>query len=134
MESFSLGNLNSQRDIGHAKEYVEGMWRMLQQNAPEDFVLSTGVTYTIRSIVEMTASILGVHLIWEGEGLNEVGIDKETGKVLVTIDPKYFRPSEVDLLIGDSEKAEIVLGWKARTGLPEILDEMIRHKIQENVH
>lgn len=132
--SFSLGNLNSQRDIGHAKEYVEGMWRMLQQETPDDFVLSTGTTYTVRAIVEMTASLLGTHIIWEGEGLNEVGKDKENGNIIVTIDPKYFRPSEVDLLIGDSEKAETALGWKAKIGLPEILEEMIHSKIKENVY
>lgn len=134
IKSFSLGNLNSQRDIGHAKEYVEGMWKMLQQETPDDFVLSTGTTYTIRSIVEMTASILGVHIVWEGEELNEVGRNKETGEVIVTIDEKYFRPSEVDLLIGDPEKAESILGWKANMGLHEILDEMVRSKISENVH
>jgi GDPmannose 4,6-dehydratase len=134
IKSFSLGNLNSQRDIGHAKEYVEGMWRILQQETPDDFVLSTGITYTIRSIVEMTASILGVHIVWDGEGLNEVGKNKETGEVIVTIDEKYFRPSEVDLLMGDPEKAESILGWKANMGLHEILDEMVRSKISENVH
>lgn len=134
IKSFSLGNLNSQRDIGHAKEYVEGMWKMLQQETPDDFVLSTGTTYTIRSIVEMTAFILGVHIVWDGEGLNEVGKNKETGEILVTIDPKYFRPSEVDLLIGDSEKAESILGWKANIGLTEILKEMVESKIAENVH
>jgi GDPmannose 4,6-dehydratase len=131
--SFSLGNLNSQRDIGHAREYVEGMWRMLQQKTPDDFVLATGTTYTIRSIVEMTASILGVHLIWEGEGINEVGKNKETGEILVTIDSKYFRPSEVDLLIGNPEKAESVLGWKAKMDLTEILKEMVESKINGNV-
>ena len=132
--SFSLGNLNSQRDIGHAKEYVEGMWRMLQQDEPEDFVLSTGVTYTIRSIVEITASILGVHIVWEGEGIKEIGKNKETGETIVTVDPKYFRPSEVDLLIGDSQKAESILNWKSKMDLPMILEEMVRSKIQENVH
>jgi GDPmannose 4,6-dehydratase len=125
--------LNSQRDIGHASEYVEGMWRMLQQETPDDFVLATGTTYTIRSIVEMTASILGVHLIWEGEGINEVGKNKETGEILVTIDPKYFRPSEVDLLIGNPEKAESVLGWKSKMDLTEILKEMVESKIKEDV-
>jgi len=134
MSSFSLGNLNSQRDIGHAKEYVEGMWRMLQQDEPEDFVLSTGVTYTIRSIVEITASILGVHIVWEGEGIKEVGKNKETGETIVTVDPKYFRPSEVDLLIGDPQKAESILNWKSKIDLPMILEEMVRSKIQENVH
>ena len=134
IKTFSLGNLNSQRDIGHAREYVVGMWKMLQRETPEDFVLATGVTYTIRSIVEMTASILGVHIIWEGEGLNEVGKNKETGEVLVTIDPKYFRPSEVDLLIGNPEKAEELLGWKAEMDLSSILREMVESKIKENVY
>jgi GDPmannose 4,6-dehydratase len=129
IKSFSLGNLNSQRDIGHAKEYVEGMWRMLQQDSPDDFVLATGKTHTIRKIVEYTANILGTSIEWRGEGLNEIGIDQQTGQTIVYVEPKYFRPSEVDLLVGDSQKAKQILGWESKTTLEEILEEMIRHKI-----
>jgi GDPmannose 4,6-dehydratase len=124
-----LGNLNSSRDIGHAKEYVEGMWRMLQQESPRDFVLATGVTYTIKEIVEMTASKLGMDLIFSGEGLDESGIIKETGKKIIEIDSKYFRPSEVDLLIGDASDAKNVLGWEPKLSLSDIIDEMIEDKI-----
>jgi len=124
-----LGNLNSSRDIGHAKEYVEGMWRMLQQESPRDFVLATGVTYTIREIVEMTASKLGMDLIFEGEGLEESGIIKKTGKKIIEIDSKYFRPSEVDLLIGDPTEAKNLLGWEPKLSLSNIIDEMIEDKI-----
>ena len=124
-----LGNLNSSRDIGHAKEYVEGMWRMLQQESPRDFVLATGVTYTIKEIVEMTASKLGMGLIFSGEGLDESGIIKETGKKIIEIDSKYFRPSEVDLLIGDASDAKNVLGWEPKLSLSDIIDEMIEDKI-----
>ena len=124
-----LGNLNSSRDIGHAKEYVEGMWRMLQQETPRDFVLATGVTYTIREIVEMTASKLGMDLFFKGEGLEESGIIKETGKKIIGLDSKYFRPSEVDLLIGDPSDAKNILGWEPKLSLSDIIDEMIEDKI-----
>jgi GDPmannose 4,6-dehydratase len=129
-DCFSLGNLESQRDIGHAKEYVEGMWRMLQQDQPEDFVLATGKTHTIRSIVETTARILNVDIEWEGTGINEVGKNKETGEIMVKVDPKYFRPSEVDLLIGDATKAKEKLGWTYSMSLDEILREMVNERIK----
>jgi GDPmannose 4,6-dehydratase len=128
---FSLGNLDSQRDIGHAKEYVEGMWMMLQQDEPEDFVLATGTTYTIRSIVEKTAHILGVSIEWEGNGVKEIGKNKETGETIVKVDVKYFRPSEVDLLIGDATKAKEKLGWSFTKSLDDILKEMVDERIKE---
>ncbi|NBU96941.1 MAG: GDP-mannose 4,6-dehydratase [Spirochaetia bacterium] len=127
----TLGNLNAKRDIGHAKEYVEGMWRMLQQETPDDFVLSTGVTYTVRQIVEIACEILGISIRWEGEGINEVGIDIINGEIIVKVDPKYFRPSEVDLLIGSSDKAKNILGWKPNMSLSDIIAEMIDHQMEK---
>jgi len=130
-DPLTLGNLNAKRDIGHAKEYVEGMWRMLQQETPEDFVLSTGVTYTIRQIVEIACEILGISIRWEGEGVDETAIDLKTGNVIVKVDPKYFRPSEVDLLIGSSDKAKNILGWKPNLSLSDIIAEMIDHQMEK---
>ena len=127
----TLGNLNAKRDIGHAKEYVEGMWRMLQQETPEDFVLATGVTYTIRQIVEIACEILGIDIRWEGEGVNETAIDLKTGNVIVRVDPKYFRPSEVDLLIGSPDKAKNKLGWKPNLSLSDIIAEMIDYQMKK---
>ena len=125
-ERISLGNLNSLRDIGHSKEYVEGMWRMLQIDYPEDFVLATGKTYSVRQIVEMCGKILGMEIIWTGKGTSEVGIDKKTGKILVDINPKYFRPAEVDVLIGNPTKAKDILGWEAKISIEDILREMVQ--------
>ena len=127
-----LGNLNAKRDIGHAKEYVEGMWRMLQQEIPDDFVLATGKTYSIREIVEMSARHLGMTIEWQGEGVNELGMWKEKNLPIVEIDEKYFRPSEVDLLIGDAEKAKNILGWQPSMDLDQILKEMVDTKKLEN--
>jgi GDPmannose 4,6-dehydratase len=107
------------------------MWRMLQQETPEDFVLSTGVTYTIRQIVEIACEILGISIRWEGEGVNETAIDLKTGNVIVKVDPKYFRPSEVDLLIGSSDKAKNILGWKPNLSLSDIIAEMIDHQMEK---
>src|SRR5574344_1773847 len=100
-----LGNLSSKRDWGHAKDYVEGMWRILQQDKPEDFVLATGVTTTIRDFCNMSFKEVGIEIEWQGSGINEKGIDKATGKTIIEVDPKYFRPTEVDLLLGDYSKA-----------------------------
>jgi len=125
-EKLYLGNIDAKRDWGHAKEYVEGMWRMLQQDTPDDYVLATGVTRTVREFVEMAFAETGVAIEWRGEGVDEEGIDKATGKVIVAIDPKYFRPTEVELLIGNPAKAERVLGWKAKIELAELVSEMVR--------
>ncbi|MDA0986440.1 MAG: GDP-mannose 4,6-dehydratase [Bacteroidetes bacterium] len=121
-----LGNLNSSRDWGYAPEFVEGMWRMLQQEKPEDFVLATGKTTTIRKFTEIVFNELGIEIKWQGDGINEVGIDAKTGKVIIGIDPKYFRPSEVDYLIGDATKAEKKLGWKAKTTIEELAKLMVK--------
>ena len=121
-----LGNLDAQRDWGHAKDYVEGMWRMLQQDAPDDYVLATGVTTTIRDFATMAFREVDITVAWRGEGANEEGYCPDTGNVLVKIDPRYFRPAEVDLLIGDPSKAQNVLGWKASTTLAEMCREMVQ--------
>ncbi len=130
-ETLNLGNLDAKRDIGHAKEYVEGMWRMLQQDTPEDFVLATGICFSVRDIVETVYQILGNKIKWIGEGLDEKGIDVETGRLVVTIDPKYFRPSEVDLLIGNAKKAKEILGWESKSTIREILEEMVYDQMKK---
>ncbi len=126
-----LGNLSSKRDWGHAKDYVKGMWLMLQQEKPEDFVLATGQTTTIRDFCNLVFKELGYQLKWEGEGVNEKGIDAETGKVLIEVDPKYFRPAEVDLLLGDPSKAQQKLGWKAEHSLQELVKDMVESDMSE---
>ena len=121
-----LGNLFSKRDWGFAPEYVEGMWQMLQQEKPEDFVLATGETHTIREFAELAFGELGIELMWEGEGVNEKGIEKSTRKTLVKIDPKYYRPTEVDLLLGNASKAKKELGWEAKTTFKQLVSIMIQ--------
>lgn len=124
-QSIKLGNLNSKRDWGYAPEYVEGMWRVLQQNEPDDFVLATGKTYSIREFIEKAAPYAGFDIEWKGEGIEEKGIDKKTGKVIIEIDPRYFRPTEVDLLIGNPAKAKDKLGWEAKVGIDELVKIMM---------
>jgi len=126
-----LGNLDAKRDWGYAKEYVEAMWLMLQQDKPEDYVIATGKTYTVRHFVELAASHVGFDIMWEGSGLDEVGIDRKTGKVIVRIDPRYFRPAEVDLLIGDASKARHEMGWSAQVGIEELVAIMMKHDMAE---
>lgn len=121
-----LGNLDAQRDWGHAKDYVEGMWRMLQQDTPDDFVLATGVTTSIRDFVILAFVEVDITLSWRGEGVDEEGYCPETGNVLVKVDPRYFRPAEVELLIGDASKAKQELGWTATTPLSELCREMVQ--------
>ncbi len=121
----SLGNLNSQRDWGYAKDYVEAMWLMLQQEKPSDYVVATGEAHSVREFVELAYKELGVDIRWEGEGVNEKGIDVKTGQVIVKVDPRYYRPTEVEFLLGDPRKAERDLGWKPRTSFEELLKIMI---------
>lgn len=120
-----IGNLNAKRDWGYAKEYVEPMWAMLQLDQPEDFVIATGVTITVREFIEKCASHVNISLVWEGEGINEKGIDKNTGKTIVAINARYFRPAEVDLLIGDASKAYQKLNWKPKVGIDELVKIMM---------
>ncbi len=127
-----LGNLNAKRDWGYAKDYVEGMWKMMQQAKADDFVLATGVTTTVRDFVTMAFKEVETNIIWEGEGIDEIGRDTKTGKILVRIDPRYFRPTEVDLLIGDASKAKKELGWEPKTSLKELISMMVKADLEEN--
>ena len=129
-EKLYLGNLNAQRDWGHAKDYVEGMWLMLQQEKPEDYVLATGVTTSVRGFVNMACKEVGIDIKWEGENENEKGIDVRTGKTLIEVDPNYYRPTEVDLLIGDASKAKEDLGWEPKIQLQELVKEMITKDLE----
>lgn len=120
-----LGNLDAKRDWGHAREYVRGMWSMLQQDAPDDYVLATGETHSVREFVEMAFKQVGTDIVWRGAGVGEKGIDARTNRVLVEIDPRYFRPTEVELLLGDPSKARRVLGWKHETSFADLVMEMV---------
>jgi len=128
-ESLELGNLNSLRDWGHAREYVEGMWRILQHSEPDDFVLATNKHYTVKQFVEYAFGEIGQTIIWEGEDVNEVGKEKETGTVRVRVNSKFYRPTEVELLIGDASKAKRLLGWETKIPLRELVTEMVREDI-----
>lgn len=125
-----LGNLDAQRDWGHAKDYVEGMWLMLQQTEPDDFVLATGITTSVREFVNMAFQEVAIKLEWKGKNENEKGYHAETGEVLVEVDPRYFRPTEVDLLIGDASKAFSKMGWKASCTVNELVKEMVRSDLK----
>jgi GDPmannose 4,6-dehydratase len=125
-----MGNIDAKRDWGFAGDYVELMWLMLQQNAPDDYTMATGVTTSVRDFIAMAFAEVEITLCWEGTGVEEKGIDKKTGKILVEIDPKYFRPAEVELLIGDPSKALAKLNWKPQVQLPELVKMMVQHDIR----
>ena len=124
-----LGNLDAKRDWGHAKDFVEAMWLMLQQAEPKDYVIATGKTYTIREFVERAFRYIGTTIIWQGEGDSEIGLSKDSGDILVKIDPKYYRPAEVELLWGDPTRAKKELGWSATTDLDTLIAEMIDYDL-----
>jgi GDPmannose 4,6-dehydratase len=125
-----LGNLDAQRDWGHAREYVRGMWLMLQQDEADDYVLATGETTRVRSFVEWSFEDVGIELEWQGSGVDETGICRKTGRVLVAVDKRYFRPTEVDLLIGDASKAHNKLGWRHETSVRELAREMVQEDLK----
>ena len=124
-----LGNLDAKRDWGHAREYVRGMWLMLQQDEPDDYVLATGISTPVRDFVTLAFSEVGIAIEWRGDGVEEKGVCKDTGRVLVEVDPRYFRPTEVDLLIGDPAKALTKLGWRHETSWSELCKEMVREDL-----
>jgi GDPmannose 4,6-dehydratase len=124
-ERLWIGNLDARRDWGHARDYVEGMWLMLQQEAPDDYVLATGEMHSVREMVERAFACVGREIVWRGEGVDEAGIERRSGKELVRVDPRYFRPTEVDLLLGDPSRARERLGWRHRTSFPELVKEMV---------
>ena len=130
-EKLYLGNLDSKRDWGYAPEYVESMWLMLQQNKPDDYVVATGENHTVREFCELSFKEVGIILHWEGNGINEKGIDEKTGKVFVEVNPKYFRPTEVDVLLGNPEKAKKKLGWKPKTTFEELIKIMVKSDLEK---
>jgi GDPmannose 4,6-dehydratase len=138
-----IGNLEARRDWGHARDYVQGMWLMLQQDQPDDYVLASGESHSVREFVELSFSHIGREIVWSGIGIDEKGYDRKSGKCLVEIDPRYFRPTEVETLRGDPSKARERLGWRHLTNFEELVAEMMesdlvevaqeRHRYQQNV-
>ena len=129
-EVLELGNMDAKRDWGYAGDYVEGMWRILQQDEPNDYVLATGETHSIREFCEVAFKEVGIQIEWQGEGTQEVGVDTESGKTLIKINPDFCRPSEVDLLLGDPTKAENELGWKREVDFPGLVKLMVAHDLE----
>lgn len=125
-----LGNMDAKRDWGYAGDYVEGMWRMLQQDKPDNYVLATGETHTVRDFCEAAFKEIGVNLEWQGEGVNETGIDQKTGQTRVKINPDFYRPAEVDILLGNPAKAETKLGWKRNVGFNGLVHLMVKHDLE----
>lgn len=132
-EKLSLGNMDAKRDWGFAGDYVEGMWRILQQEKPSDYILATNETHTVREFVEAAFKEVGIEIGWKGSGIEEKGFDKKTGKILVDINPKFFRPAEVELLWGDSSKAEKELGWRRKVGFNELVKMMVNEDMKKYV-
>lgn len=130
-ECLYLGNLNALRDWGHARDYVEMQWLMLQQDTPKDFVIATGEQHSVREFVELAAKEIGIEIRWDGKGVEEKGFDAATGKCIVSVDPRYFRPAEVETLLGDPSKAKKELGWFPKTSFRELVSEMVREDLKE---
>jgi GDPmannose 4,6-dehydratase len=128
----TLGNLDAKRDWGHAKDFVYAQWLMLQQKKPQDYVIATGETHTVREFVEVAFKEVGINIKWLGNGINEKGVDSITGKILVEVDEKYFRPVEVELLLGDSTKAEKELNWKRKVSFQELVSEMVKYDLEND--
>ncbi len=129
-EKLYMGNLDSKRDWGHAKDYVEGMWLMLQQNKPDDYVLATGVSHTVREFIESAFSEIGEKIVWKGKGKEEVGFSKDSNKVLIEVDKRYFRPTEVNYLMGDATKARNILGWESSIKFSDLVKEMVKEDLK----
>jgi GDPmannose 4,6-dehydratase len=129
-EKLYLGNVDAQRDWGHARDYVEGMWMMMQQDEADDYVLATGETYSVKHFCNLAFSHVGITLEWKGSGVDEKAFDSKTGKVLIEIDPKYFRPTEVDLLIGDASKAKKQLNWEPQVSFRELIELMLENDLR----
>ncbi|HOV29596.1 MAG: GDP-mannose 4,6-dehydratase [Caldisericia bacterium] len=129
-EKLYLGNMDAKRDWGYAKEYVESMWLMLQQDKPDDYVVATGETHTVREFVEESCKVLDMDIEWKGKGVDEKGIDKKTGKTIIEIDPMYFRPTEVELLLGDATKAKKKLGWEPKTKFKDLVKIMVESDLE----
>jgi len=130
-DTLFLGNMDAKRDWGHAKDYVEMQWLMLQQDKPEDFTISTGVQYTVRDFVDIAAKELGIELRWDGSGVNETGINISTGSTIIRVDSRYFRPTEVETLLGDSTKAREKLGWVPKISFEELVKEMVASDLDD---
>lgn len=130
LKFFQIGNLDAKRDWGYAPEYVNGMWLILQQDKPDDYVFATGKTSTVRKFIELSFKYVDIDIIWDGKGIDEVGRNKLNGEALVTVDPRYFRPTEVDLLQGDASKAKKVLGWEAKTSVEELVKIMMENELK----
>ena len=130
-----LGNINAARDWGHARDFVYGMWKMLQEEIPDDYILATGEQHTVKEFVELSFSEIGREIIWQGRGVDETGIDSKSGNVLIRIDPHYFRPNDVDSLLGDPKKARDKLGWRHETSFKELVSEMVQYDLKnfENI-
>ncbi|GAB6181523.1 GDP-mannose 4,6-dehydratase [Desulfotomaculum defluvii] len=130
-EKIHLGNLNAKRDWGHARDYVKAMWLILQQDQPDDYVIATGETHSVREFVELAFQEVGINIQWQGEGLLEKGFDKATGKILVEVEPRYFRPTEVDILLGNPAKAKSKLGWQPSVNFNQLVREMVAYDLKE---
>ena len=124
-----LGNLDARRDWGHARDYVEGMWRIMQHSEADDFILATGETHTVREFVELAFAEVGIAIEWRGSGGDEQGVETSSGRILVRVDPRYFRPTEVDILLGDPTKAKNLLGWQATTQFSQLIAEMVKNDL-----
>jgi len=129
-QTLYIGNLNACRDWGHARDYVEGMWQIVQQPQADDYVLATGEGHTVREFVERAFAVVGRRIRWQGIGIDEVGNDVASGQTLVRVDPRYFRPTEVDVLIGDASKARARFGWKHKVGFEALVDEMVNRDLE----
>jgi GDPmannose 4,6-dehydratase len=126
-----MGNIDAKRDWGDARDYVKGMYLILQQDKPDDYVLATGETHSVREFIELAFAETGRNIAWRGQGVDEEGVDDKTGDVLVKIDPRYFRPTEVDLLLGDPAKARRLLGWKHEITFPQLVKEMVASDLEK---